>query len=96
MSRNKRIIAAVLCLCFLGAVVLGSGYITSHSDHHCEGTLCEVCLHIDRLHSLQKTIALTAVALAVLVSAVYISVLLTAPVFTGANTLRAMKVRLDQ
>jgi hypothetical protein len=67
--KTARLLAALICVCFIAALLLSSAFIVTHSGHEhdrngADGG-CAVCAHIAAAENLLKTVSVIALIAAV-------------------------------
>jgi hypothetical protein len=98
---SVRSAALVLCVVFVSAFILSSGFIFSHAEHthdtHGSGGSCATCAHLAAAEKMLNTVTLAAVCAALVLGFRFVrgAVLKPAACRTDAATLIRLKVRLN-
>jgi hypothetical protein len=96
-----RLIAVLLCLCFLATLVLSAAFIVTHAnhehDHNGAGGDCATCAHISAAGNLLKTDSAAVALLTVTFGAGFTArlILPAARLAIADSTLISLKVRLN-
>ncbi|MDR0904647.1 MAG: hypothetical protein LBN00_00495 [Oscillospiraceae bacterium] len=99
--KSARLIAALICVCFVVALVLSSAFIAIHENHEHDNDGadggCAVCAHIAAAENLLKTVSAAAALSAVALGTMLAALIVLKSVRSGIadNTLISLKVRLN-
>jgi hypothetical protein len=99
--KSARLIAALICVCFVVALVLSSAFIAVHANHEHDSDGadggCAVCAHIAAAENLLKSVSAAAALSAVALGALLAALIVSKSVRSGItdSTLISLKVRLN-